>query len=240
MELFNSLTNKGLKRGLLVASLLLFFVPSIFSQSANALYLKDGNRIIGYVLNLDSVGLVSMRTTEGEMVSVPMANVDNINWSYEIKKAGVGAIYRYADRFRWVYNDEELSDRNYERYFDADLYHAYITGSNMFNLGGACWLYSVACLAFSIWSFDLDSGSQSSSFYVYTAGAGVLACLGSVFNRMGKKRLNWVERTFNSQNAADNELSYSSGILNSVKLNPSIMLTAQRDISFGATLSLSF
>ena len=101
--------------------LLLFYVPSSFSQSANALYLKDGSRIIGYVLNLDSVGVVSMRTTEGEMVTVPMSNVDNINWSYEIKQSGVGAIYRYADRFRWVYNNEDLSDRNYERFFDDDL-----------------------------------------------------------------------------------------------------------------------
>ena len=224
----------------MVALLLLLYVPSSFSQSANALYLKDGSRIIGYVLNLDSVGVVSMRTTEGEMVTVPMSNVDNINWSYEIKQSGVGAIYRYADRFRWVYNNEDLSDRNYERFFDDDLYHAYITGSNLFNIGGACWLYSVACLAFAIWTFEPEAGSQSPSFFVYTAGAGVLACLGGVFTKMGKKRLNWVERTFNSQNAADNEISYSSGILNSVKLNPSIMLTAQRDVSFGATLSLTF
>lgn len=229
-----------MKRFLLLPLFLVCFAPLAFSQSANALYLKDGSRIIGYVLNLDSVGDVSMRTPDGVMVSVPMADVDNINWSYEIKQAGAGAIYRYADRFRWVYNDEELSDRNYERYFDDDLYHAYITGSNLFNLGGACWLYSVACLAFAIWTFEPGADSQSPSFFVYTAGAGVLACLGGVFTKMGKKRLNWVERTFNSQNAADNEISYSSGILNSVKLNPSIMLTAQRDISFGATLSFTF
>ena len=229
-----------MKRLLLMVLYLFGLTAMALSQSANAVYLKDGSRIIGYVLNLDSVGVVSMRTTEGEMVTVPMSNVDNINWSYEIKQSGVGAIYRYADRFRWVYNNEDLSDRNYERFFDDDLYHAYITGSNLFNLGGACWLYSVACLAFAIWTFEPGAGSQSPSFFVYTAGAGVLACLGGVFTKMGKKRLNWVERTFNSQNAADNEISYSSGILNSVKLNPSIMLTAQRDISFGATLSFTF
>ena len=229
-----------MKRFLLLPLFLVCFAPLAFSQSANALYLKDGSRIIGYVLNLDSVGDVSMRTPDGVMVSVPMADVDNINWSYEIKQAGAGAIYRYADRFRWVYNDEELSDRNYERYFDDDLYHAYITGSNLFNIGGACWLYSVACLAFSICSFDLGADSQSPSFYVYTAGAGALACRGCVFTKMGKKRLNWVERTFNSQNAADNEISYSSGILNSIKLSPSLLMSDQQDLALGATFSISF
>jgi hypothetical protein len=240
MERFNHLTNRRLKRSLVLALLLLCFISVSFAQSANALYLKDGSRIVGYVLDLDSAGFVSLKTTEGERLYVPMANVDNINWSYAIKPSGAGAIYRYADRYRWVRNDTDLSDRDYERFFDADLYHAYITGSNLFNIGGACWLYSVACLAFSIWSFDFDSSCQSTSFYVYAGGTGVLACLGAVFTKMGKKRLDWVERTFNSQNAASNELSSSSGILNSIKLNPSIMFTAQRDISFGASLSLTF
>ena len=200
----------------------------------------DAEAVYRTLISLDSAGFVSLKTTEGERLYVPMANVDNINWSYAIKPSGAGAIYRYADRYRWVRNDTDLSDRDYERFFDADLYHAYITGSNLFNIGGACWLYSVACLAFSIWSFDFDSSCQSTSFYVYAGGTGVLACLGAVFTKMGKKRLDWVERTFNSQNAASNELSSSSGILNSIKLNPSIMFTAQRDISFGASLSLTF
>ncbi|GEM_PF-2385515 len=239
MERTDNMANRAMRRCLAVALLLLHFSLS-FSQTANALYLKDGSRIIGYVLNLDSVGDVSIRTTEGKMMAVPMADVDNINWSYELKPTGAGAIYRYADRYRWVHNDVELSDRDYSRFFDADLYHAYITGSNMFNIGGACWLYSVACLAFSIWAFEPGTWNQTTSFYAYAGGTCVLACLGSVFTAKGKKRLDWVERTFNSQNAADNEISYSSGILNSVRLNPSVMLTAQRELSFGATLSLSF
>ena len=38
------------------------------------------------------------------------------------------------------------------------------------------------------------------------------------------------------QNAADNEISYSS----KVKLSPSVLMTAQRDLGVGATLSFSF
>ena len=70
----------------LVAGLFLFcLISSAFSQSANALYLKDGSRIIGYVIDLDSVGEVSIRTTEGELMSFPMEKVEQINWSYVIK-----------------------------------------------------------------------------------------------------------------------------------------------------------
>lgn len=238
MEQYTLFTNGVFKRSLFLALLLFCLIPELSAQSSNALFLKDGSRIIGYVLNLDTI--VSIRTTEGEMISVPMADVDNINWSYEIKPKSAGSIYRYADRYRWVRNDLDLSDRDYERYFDADLYHAYITGSNLFNIGGGCWLYSVACLAFSIWAFEPGTWDQSASFYAYAGGACVLACLGGVFTSKGKKRLDWVEQTFNSRNASNGGLSYSTGIPGSVRLNPSILLTAQRDISFGATLSLSF
>lgn len=229
------------KRYLAVALFMLCSISFAFSQTtANALYLKDGNRIIGHVMALDSASNVTIQTTMGDMVSVPMTDVDNINWSYVIKQTGAGSIYRFADKYRWVHNDVELSDRDYERFFDADLYHAYITGSNLFNIGGGCWLYSVACLAFAISSIDLENSQQPAAFYAYAGGAGVLAILGSVFTNMGKKRLNWVERTFNSQNSFSSENTNSSNILNTLKLNPSIMLTAQRDVSFGATLSLTF
>lgn len=234
------LTNRNGRRCMAFALFLLCSISFAFSQTANALYLKDGRRIIGHVMNLDSVGLVSIRTSEGDLVSVPTANVDRINWSYVIKQTGAGAIYRYADKYRWVHNNVELTDRDYERFFDADLYHAYITGSNLFNIGGACWLYSVACLAFAICSFDIESNQQSATFFAYAGGAGVLACLGGVFTHLGKKRLDWVERTFNSQNSFSSGNSNSSNILNTLKLNPSVMLTARNDLALGATLSLSF
>jgi len=230
----------NVKRYLAVALLLLCCIPWAFSQTANALYLNDGNRIIGHVMSLDSIGNVSIQTTEGELVSVPMTDVDRINWSYEMKQTGAGAIYRFADKYRWAHNNVELTDRDYERFFDDDLYHTYVGGSNMFNIGGACWLYSIACLAFSIWAFDPDADKQKTSFYTYLAGANVLACLGGIFTGMGKGRLNWVERTFNSQNSFSSENTNSSNILDMLKLNPSVMFTAQHDMAFGATLSLSF
>lgn len=228
------------KRFLLVALYLLCFIPLAHSQSANAVYLKDGSRIIGHILELDSVGDVKILSMEGDMISVPKSNVDEINWKYVIKDPGPGAIYRYGDMFRWKYNDMELSDKNYEKYFDDDLYHTYVGGSNQFNLGGACWLYGITCAVLTVLSYDPKADKQSTAFWAYAGGANVLICLGSVFTGVGKARLNWVERTFNEQNAERNGVTYSSNILNSIKLNPSIMMTAQRDLGLGATLSFSF
>ena len=225
----------------LVAGLFLFcLISSAFSQSANALYLKDGSRIIGYVIDLDSVGEVSIRTTEGELMSFPMEKVEQINWSYVIKEAGPGAIYRYGDQFRWKYNNLELSDKNYEKYFDDDLYRTYVRASNQFNIGGACWVYGITFLVMTVVEFDPKADKQSGAFFAYAGGANALICLGSVFTAIGKRRLNWVERTFNSQNAADNELSATSKFINSMKLNPSVLMTAQRDLGVGATLSFTF
>lgn len=228
------------KRFLLVTLCMLCFIPSVFSQSANALYLKDGSRIVGHILELDSVGDVKILSMEGTMLSVPNSSVEEINWSYIVKDPGPGAIYRYGDKFRWKYNDMELSDKNYEKYFDDDLYHTYVGGSNQFNLGGACWIYGITCLVMTFVEYDPKADSQSGAFFAYAAGANVLICLGSVLTGVGKARLNWVERTYNEQNGARNGVTYSSNILNSMKLSPSVLMTAQRDLGVGAILSFSF
>ena len=194
----------GKKRFLSLAICLLSFFPLAFSQSANAVYLKDGSRIIGQILELDSLGGVRIMTQ--------------------------GAIYRYGDVFRWKFSNTELSDKNYDRYFDDDLYHTYVGGSNQFNIGGACWLYGLTCLVLTVLEFDPKADHQSGRFFAYAGGANALICLGCVFTGIGKRRLDWVERTFNAQNAADNELS----------LSPSLLMTPQYNLGLGATLSFNF
>ena len=216
----------------------LCIAPLAFAQNANAIHLKDGNRVVGYITALDSLGDVRIQTLKGEVLSYPMSQVDDINWSYRIKELGVGTIYRYGDKFRWHRNNMELSDRDFERFFDNELYHEYINGSNLFNIGGACWLYSFTCAVICVMEADFNSVRQDASFYLSAAGAGVLAYLGYTFTKAGKKRLDWVERTFNEQNAAAND--ETSGLFNTIRLNPSIMLSAEHDLAFGATLSLSF
>lgn len=228
------------RRILLLTLCLLCYMPLAFSQSANALYLKDGSRVIGHILDLDSLGEVRILSMEGTLLSVPKNSVDEINWSYVIKDPGPGAIYRYGDQFRWKYNDMELSDKNYEKYFDDDLYHTYVGGSNQFNLGGACWIYGITCLVMTFVEYDHKADHQSTEFFAYAFGANALICLGSVFTGIGKARMNWVERTFNEQNAERNGVTYSSNLLNSMKLSPSLLMTAQRDLGVGATLSFSF
>ena len=129
---------------------------------------------------------------------------------------------------------------NYEKYFDDDLYHNYVTGSNLFNLGGAGLLYGITCAVMTVLSFDTKADHQSAAFFAYAGGAVVLTGAGIVLTKKGKARLDGVERTFNSRNAADNETSFSSKNKSFMQLNPSVLMTAQRDMGLGATLSFSF
>ena len=230
------------QRRLVVAlAALMCCIQPVFSQSesANAIYFNNGDRVIGYVLQLDPAGDIKLQTTDGNTVSYPMSDVNDINWSYQIKYPSPGKIYRMGDIFKWKYNNLELTDRNFDRYFDADLYHTYIKGRNQLNLGGGCFTLSIGCLLLGILETDLITGELKDSFYAYVAGAAVLSCFGFVFTRSGKNRLDWVEKTFNEQQDRYNE-SLSSGTINNIKLSPSLLLSSQNDLALGASLSLSF
>ena len=230
---------KSLKR-LFVAALLLFgLMPMAFSQSANAVFLKDGTKVVGYVQDMDPAGSVSIRTTDGRTLSYPMSDVGNINWSYKLIEPGPGPVYRYGDVFRWKYNNLELSDKNYDRYFDDDLYHTYIGGRNQLNLGGASCVVGLGCIVISAFQFDPESNKQNSAFWAYSAAADVFIGLGCALTAIGISRMNWVERTFNARQAADDN-SFTSRLMDSMRLNPSVMLTADNDLAFGASVSFSF
>ena len=228
----------GLRRLLPTVFILLCLAPKAFSQSVNALFLKDGSKVTGYVQAMDPAGDVKIRTSDGKILSFPVSDIENIIWSYREKEPSPGPIYRYGEVFRWKYNDMELSDRNFDRYFDDDLYHTYMGARNQFNLGGAGLTLGIGCTLLSILYFDPDAEKQSDTFYAYAFGANVLVCLGCVFSGIGISRLNWVERTFNARQASY-DTSFSR-IIDSMKLSPSIMLTAGNDLALGASVSFSF
>ena len=229
----------GRKRLLLTFLSALLFIPSVMSQTVNALFLKDGSKVLGYVMQLDSLGSIRIQSTDGKMLSYQMSDIDNIIWSYRQKEPGPGPIYRYGDVFCWKYNDMELSDKNYDRYFDVDLYHDYIVGRNQFNIGGAGLVLGVGSTLLAALSFDPSANRQNSTFVAYTSGACVLFCIGGIYTYKGIRRLNQVEKTFNERQAGY-EASNHSSTLNSISLNPTLLLTTRNDLALGASVSLSF
>ena len=211
------------------------------SQSTNALFLKDGRKVTGLVQEMNPDSGVRIRTADGNVLTFPMRDINNIIWSYREKEPGPGPIYRYGETYHWKYNGMELSDANFDRYFDDDLYHTYIGARNQFNIGGAGLTLGIGCTLLSVLYYDRDKdfSHQSGTFYAYAYGADLLICLGSIFSGIGISRLNWVERTFNARQA-DYDSSHNSRIRNTLQLNPSVMLTASNDLALGASLSLSF
>lgn len=230
----------NIKRLTLVLSCLFLFVQFTFSQTVNALFLRDGSMVLGTVMEWAPSGDVKIQSTDGNIQSFPVQNIQDVNWSYLPKKPGPGQIYRYGEVFRWKHSNLELTDRNFKMYFDDDLYHTYIRGRNQLNIGGGCCTIGVACVMLMALNCDYHSSlkNQSNAFYAYGACADVLLCLGCVFTEIAKSRLNWVEKTFNDR-LESNDLS-STGSVNTFRLNPSLMLTAQRDLAMGATMSFSF
>ena len=182
---------------LFVAALCLCCFMPLFSQS-NAVYLKDGDMITGFILDMDSLGQVRIQTTDGRMLSIPMNDVENINWSY-VNKVKHGPIYRYGDMFRWERNNLELSDKDYDRFFDDELYHNYVVGRNQFNIGGACWVAGLTCTLLAALTLDPFTLCQDDAFYAYLGGAGIFICLGHIYTQKGKSRLDLVGRAFNEK-----------------------------------------
>ena len=225
--------------GALVCSLCL--TASAFGQSANALFLNNGDKVIGYVmdLNQDPDGGVKIQTTDGKTMSFPMSEIDNIVWTYKLVEPSPGPIYRYGETFRWKYNNLELSDKNFSRYFDVDLYHEYIVGKNQFNIGGAGLTLGTGCLMLSILSIDPNTGSMNNSFYAYLGTAAILYCVGAVYTKKGIALLDKVERTFNERQA-NAQRSGAEKRLNSIELNPALLLTAQDNLALGASISFAF
>lgn len=222
-----------------VMSFMLCFIPSVFSQSVNALFLKDGSKVLGLVTGLDSIGGIKIQTTDGNTVTYRTDDIDNIIWSYKQKQPSPGDIYRYADQFHWKYNGLELSDKNFEKYFDVVMYHDYVVGSNQFNIGGAGLVFGVGSTMMAALSFDPSSRRQSKTFYAYACSACVLYCIGGIFTHKGIKRLNDVVKTFNSHEA-DYVSSNSSSLIDAIMFSPSFMLTDQNDLALGASASVSF
>ena len=228
-----------MKRLLLAVLCLFGFMPVVFPQSTNALFLKDGTKVVGFVQQMDPVGDISILTTDGKTLSFPMSDVGSINWSYKMRDTGPGPIYRYGDVFRWKHSNMELSDKNYDRYFDDDLFHTYIGGRNQLNLGGASWVIGLGCIVLSAFQYDSQANHQDSAFWGYIAGGNVFIGLGCALTRIGKQRMDWVERTFNARQAAY-ESSLTSRIMESMSLAPSVMLSPQNDLVLGASISFSF
>ena len=233
-----------MKRILCLMVLLLSIASLSYAQS-DVLYLKNGSVIKGSVLEMDPSNGVKIQTSDGSLFVYSMSDVERVskdnvsggeNGTAKVKT--YGQIERRKGNFCWKETGKNLRSEEYALILDGDLYDTFQGAHRQFNTGRTFMGIGLGCLA--VTCVALVAGASESTLEameedfviarIFAYGADVGICLGCVFKGIGRGRLNWIEDTYNSGR------TYSSNL----QLSPSLMMTAQRDLGFGATLSLSF
>ena len=152
-------------------------------------------------------------------------------------------IDRHGGNYFWLDNGENLTDIEYASILmDGNLYETFRSAQKQFNTGKGLLYMGLICLGASVFTLSTAMGEDINGNTIITNencadlavvlayGADIGICLGCIFKGIGKGRLEWVKDTYNS----------GKNVSSRISLSPSLMMTAQRDMGYGATLSLSF
>ena len=223
-----------------------FFSFALLSYAqSDVLYLKNGSIIKGSVLEMDPSSGVKIQTSDGSLFVYSLSDVDHVSKDNVTKGdngiakvKAYGQIERDKGNFYWKDTRKNLTSEEYAMILDDELYDTFQSAHRQFNTGRTFMGIGLGCLAVACISIVAGANESTKQAMeedfaiaqLFAYGADVGICLGCVFKGIGKGRLNWVKNTYNSGK------SFSSNI----QLSPSLMMTAQRDYGFGATVSLSF
>ena len=231
-----------MKRWVIITISLLCIVTSISAQS-DVLYLKNGSKIKGSVLEMDPTNGVKIQTSDGSLFVYSMSDVDRVskedpNQTAFDKLNTYGQIERRRGNYYWKETGNYLTKQEYATILDDELLDTFESAHRQFNTGRTFWGIGLGCLAITCISCvaavnedtqqAFDEDMAIAQLFAYGADLGI--CLGCIFRGIGKGRLNWVKNTYNSGR------SYSS----TVNFAPSLMMTAQRDMGVGASVVLTF
>lgn len=219
-----------------------------FAQSNHVLKLKDGTTIKGVILELLPSESVKIQTTDGITKEFDIAQIEDLRLAYEplkqdkypIDESGDRRyIMRESDHFLWYKSGKELTNKDLRQIFSLDMYKTYQSARKQLNTGNALLAIGLvsAISGVSFYIIDKASNNEDKGNEISAISLGMLSGselflgLGFLFRGIGKGRLNWVQDTYNATD-------YTSH--NALSISPSLLLTSQNDISFGATLSFSF
>ena len=231
-----------MKRLVIIAISIVCMVTSISAQS-DVLYLKNGSKIKGSVIEMDPTNGVKIQTSDGSLFVYAMTDVERVskedpNQTAFDKLNTYGQIERKGGNFYWKETGKNLTQQEYATILNDELLDTFESAHRQFNTGRTFMGIGLGCLAVTCISFiaavnedtqgAMDEDLAIAQIFAYGADFGI--CLGCIFKGIGKGRLNWVKNTYNSGR------SYSS----TVNFAPSLMMTAQRDMGLGASVVLTF
>ena len=221
-----------------------------FAQSSHVLKLKNGTTVKGVVLELLPSESVKIQTADGKTLVYNLSEVEDLRLAYEPGKQnqntvntnnGIRYLMRDGDRFFWYDSGKELSNKDLRQIITPDLYNTCQSARKQFNTGNSFLALGLVGVVSGISFYFIDHASreEGDALEVNSISIGLLSGsqlflgLGFVFRGIGNGRLNWVQESYNNANSANSAL-------NMINLSPSILLTSQNNVGFGATLSLTF
>lgn len=254
-----------LKRLLLVITTLVF-TAVMYAQSVDVLYLKNGSRIKGSVVEMNPDSGVKIETSDGSLFVYPMSDVDHVSKESATQSNSFSAIPagrkidRHRGNFYWEDSGKNLSSEEYSLILDDNLYTTFYSARQQYKSGRGLIFSGLIFIVAAAVAYDsyLSSGyylnyvqyyddSKLGTFYVMSAAADVCFATGFIFKGIGKGRMEWVKNTYNYGDNTNipidqrtklggRQTFYSS----TLKLNPSLLMTAQRDLGLGASMVLTF
>ena len=228
---------------LIVLTIALWGLASTSFAQTDVLYLKNGSKIKGSVVEMDPTNGVKIQTSDGSLFVYSMSDVDRVtkedsNQAASDKVNTYGQIGRKGGNFYWKDGGRNLTRQEYDTILDGELLNTFNSAHKQFNTGRTFMGIGLGCLAVTLISFVAAAGEDTqeamnedlaiAQLFAYGADLGI--CLGCVFRGIGKGRLNWVKDTYNSGR------SYSS----TINFAHSLMMTSQRDMGVGASIVLTF
>lgn len=233
---------------LFIFSLLLVCMISI-SYAQDVIYFIDGSTLEGEILEMDPASSLKIKTIDGDTFVVKMSDVDHTaKLGSGTSKPGRYAkkqIDRHGKELYWVSNGQKLTFQDYDNELKGDLLTTFRSAQKQFSSGNSC-LVGAAILGVTAILFTtsytstvyIDSNgivhgddSKYACAMLTAIGCDAFLALGCIFRGIGKGRMEWVKDTYNNS---------SRNTAAKVGLSPSLMMTAQRDLGLGATLSFSF
>ena len=228
---------------LIILTLTLLCMISYASAQSDVLYLKNGSKIKGSVLEMDPTNGVKIQTSDGSLFVYSMSEVDRVSKEDPNKTAfdklnTYGQIERRGSNFYWKETGKNLTKQEYATILDDELLDTFESAHRQFNTGRTFWGIGLGCLAITCISCVAAANEETQQAFeedlaiaqLFGYGADVGICLGCIFRGIGKGRLNWVKNTYNSGRPYSSTLNFA----------PSLMMTAQRDMGLGASLVLTF
>lgn len=174
-----------------------------------------------------------------------------------------GTIDRHRGNLYWEDTDCKLTDEEYARILDDNLYSTFKSAHEQYNAGRVFMTLGFVSAGVAVTSLMLFAETRGYDkngdyhvepgyvdlFLLSAAVANVGICFGSIFKGVGKGRLDWVKDTYNSGGVQSNNRDYQQEkpragrqtfYSSTLFLNPSLMMTAQNEFGLGATLTLTF